>query len=141
METIKFTDFIKNSSEDSDPDFTVGIKQDSTIKIQPLYKKYIAQLTQSGTNAPIAVVLENTLGDDPTYLYGSVGTYSLNLMGAFPSADKTYIMVTSWGRQPVKIFWNSADQLPIRTSILIGGAFVFSDDVLADTTIEIRVYS
>lgn len=42
----------------------------------PTYKVYTAMLTQVGTNAPIATVVENTLGFVPTYSYVSPGFYT-----------------------------------------------------------------
>lgn len=39
------------------------------------YKKYVALLTQSGTDAPVATVLENTLGSDIVWYRFGVGCY------------------------------------------------------------------
>jgi hypothetical protein len=41
------------------------------------YKEYVALLTQTGTNAPVATVLSNTLGT-VTYQYNNVGQYQAN---------------------------------------------------------------
>ncbi len=41
------------------------------------YKEYVALLTQTGTNAPVATVLSNTLGA-VTYQYNAVGSYQAN---------------------------------------------------------------
>lgn len=47
------------------------------------YKVYTALLTQTGTNAPIATVLENTLGQNVTWNYNGVGNWnSNNITGA-----------------------------------------------------------
>lgn len=48
-------------------------------------KMYLALLTQSGTNAPVATVLVNTLGGTVVWGYVDVGVYSATLSGAFPS--------------------------------------------------------
>lgn len=48
------------------------------------YKVYTALLTQTGTNAPVATVLENTLGGDIIWSYSNVGEYHGTLTGAFP---------------------------------------------------------
>lgn len=42
---------------------------------------YRALITQSGTSAPTALVLENTLGGDPTFSYDGVGNYTMDLSG------------------------------------------------------------
>jgi hypothetical protein len=56
------------------------------------YKVYTALLSQSGTNAPVATVLENTLGGTVVWAYSSTGSYSATLAGAFP-ANKLFFIV------------------------------------------------
>ena len=58
------------------------------------YKVYTALLTQSGTSAPVATVLENTLSGTITWSYSSVGSYQATLVGAFPSS-KTFFYINS----------------------------------------------
>jgi hypothetical protein len=58
------------------------------------YKVYTALLTQSGENAPTAIVLENTLGEVPTYTYADVGSYLCQSSGIFDPA-KTFILIGS----------------------------------------------
>ena len=47
------------------------------------YKVYTALLTQSGTNAPVATVLENTLGGTVVWSRLGEGEYFGTLIGAF----------------------------------------------------------
>lgn len=54
------------------------------------YKVYTALLTQSGTDAPVATVLENTLGGTVVWTRQSAGIYNATLVGAF-TENKTYI--------------------------------------------------
>ena len=49
-------------------------------------KVYRALLTQSGTNAPVATVLENTLGGEAVWTRAGENDYRGNLSGAFPSS-------------------------------------------------------
>ena len=49
------------------------------LPVQP--KVYKALLTQSGTNAPVATVLVNTLGETPVFSYDSTGVYLLTTSG------------------------------------------------------------
>ena len=42
------------------------------------YRVYTAQLRQTGATAPVAIVLENTLGYAPTWSRTSAGLYTLN---------------------------------------------------------------
>jgi len=46
-------------------------------------KEYVALLTQTGTDAPVATVLKNTLDGVPVWSYNAVGIYDLTLVGAF----------------------------------------------------------
>jgi hypothetical protein len=48
--------------------------------------KYVALLTQSGTNAPVATVLENTLGGVPLWDYSEAGSWFGTLAGAFTAS-------------------------------------------------------
>lgn len=53
-------------------------------------KSYVALLTQSGTDAPVATVLENTLGGTVVWTRDSAGVYIGTLASAF-TENKTYI--------------------------------------------------
>jgi antitoxin component HigA of HigAB toxin-antitoxin module len=53
--------------------------------------RYKALLTQSGTDAPVATVLENSLGGTPSITYVDVGTYNLTLDKAFRT-NKTFVL-------------------------------------------------
>lgn len=57
---------------------------------QSAYKVYTALLTQSGTDAPVATVLENTLGDI-VWTRDSVGIYRGTLNGVLFLLEKTII--------------------------------------------------
>lgn len=57
-------------------------------------KIYKALLSQSGTNAPVATVLVNTLSGTPVWSYGTVGRYLLTLVGEF-DASKTMIFISN----------------------------------------------
>jgi hypothetical protein len=59
----------------------------------PSYKVYTALLTQTGTDAPVATVLENTIGDI-VWTYVNPGYYQGVLTNAFPS-NKTFVMAPS----------------------------------------------
>jgi hypothetical protein len=55
-------------------------------------KRYVARLFQEDTNAPVANVLENTLGGTVVWTYDSVGNYIATLAGAF-TANKTHVLL------------------------------------------------
>ena len=54
-------------------------------------KVYRALLIQSATNAPVANVLENSLGQTVTWTYSDVGVYYATIPGGFP-LGKTFLL-------------------------------------------------
>jgi hypothetical protein len=96
------------------------------------YKVYTALLSQSGTNEPIATVLENTLGGTPTLNYIGVGNYAVDLTGAFTSG-KTGVIISNG--IPLIL---SAYRLHNDRVIMNCGA---GNDRITNATIEIRVYN
>lgn len=64
------------------------------VSYSPPYKVYIALLSQSGTDAPVAIILENTLGEEPIWSYSDIGLYLLTLPNAWVS-NKTVIIPPS----------------------------------------------
>jgi hypothetical protein len=67
---------------------------------EPAYKVYTAILSQNGTGAPSANILENTIGNI-VWSYSSAGNYLATLAGAFTS-QKTFFYVSSQaGYNPV----------------------------------------
>lgn len=103
-------------------------------------KVYRALLTQSGTDAPVATVLENTLGGDPVWSRVLAGKFRATLTGAFP-VGKTRVYVTG-GTQGFNTMMASAhrygDNAVQLTTIL--PAAMTQADVWTDMLIEIYVY-
>jgi hypothetical protein len=71
--------------------------KDSSGKILSLYyttpyKKYVALINQSGTDDPVAVVLENTLSGIPTWTRVQQGEYNMTLLNEFGSAKISIIV-------------------------------------------------
>lgn len=104
------------------------------------YKVYTALLTQTGTNAPVATVLENTLGGTVVWSYSDVGIYFAGLTGAF-TANKTFILYSfanDGNGRILNCFRQDADLIGIFTlsdsSTLANGMLVYQ------TSFEIRVY-
>lgn len=56
--------------------------------------RYAAILMQTGTDAPVATVLKNTMGGEVVWTYDSTGIYSGTLTGAFGS-DDTKVMFSN----------------------------------------------
>lgn len=106
------------------------------------YKKYVALLTQSGTAAPTAVILENTLGGTPIFTRGGAGDYTITLTGVFLATKTFFIRPPAGGDTWINLGRNDNNSmfLAVYTGGLPGGAGVGTDGVLDNTPIEIRVY-
>lgn len=112
----------------------------------PGYLVYRALLTQTGTDAPTATVLENTLGGTVVWTYNSAGSYKATLTGAF-TADKTFLF---FGGSPTILSHFSvlnsihagANEINITTQDvnLSAPSAAFTDGILANTEIAILVY-
>jgi len=70
------------------------------------YKIYNAILTQSGTSAPVATVLQNTLGGNVTWTYVNLGAYNATLTGAFIAGKTTVTCSNLWGNFSVQPYPN-----------------------------------
>jgi len=100
------------------------------------YKSYVALLSQSGTAAPTAVVLENTLGGTVVWTRQNVGEYIATLLGAF-TLNKTVCFtgqaVPGTQYQGYRI---GAGQLELDQRDFTDAAI----DSMFGTYIEVRVY-
>lgn len=106
----------------------------------PGYKVYRALITQSGTNIPEMVVLENTLGIIPIGRYNSVGQYSIRATGIY-TLDKTTVQLTSgnFSDGVTRAKRTSAHNLTIETFSNLD--YEIHIDGVLDATIEIKVYN
>ena len=97
------------------------------------YKKYVAQITQSSTDAPVAIVLENTLGFIPDWKYDSNGVYGFDWDVDFdPDKCISYLSPTHSG----KVIWiDYASTYHITLQSQDG------DGYITQTTLEIRYYN
>jgi hypothetical protein len=121
-------------------DINGNIKRSATFANPKNYKVYSVRLDQSGTNAPVATILENTLSGIPVWSRWSAGCYELTLAGEWV-ADHVAIFVS--GGEPI-------DHLPYlfvvdRNNVNTLYLFVFSDfGSQADAWyayVEVRVYA
>lgn len=105
-------------------------------------KVYRALLTQSGTSAPVATVLENSLGGTIVWTRNDAGDYFGTLAGAFTN-NKTFPAILSLGdnaasdgAQRADIRRATADIINLTTAA--SGALL--DDVIVNASVEILVY-
>lgn len=111
------------------------------------YKVYSAMLSQTGTSAPTAYVLENTIGITPIFIYVQTGDYAIKFPSiAMPAAGKTAIITNLPNpntpvimlkavyidNKTVELLTKQAsDGTPVDNALSAGG----------QTFIEIRVYN
>ena len=105
------------------------------------YTVYTALITQAGTAAPVATVLQNTTGGTIAWTRNSTGRYVATISGANFTANKTAVIVTSGGNsdkflKPVVGSTSTIDIYNIDTE-----NSAVSDIISATTTVEIRIYS
>jgi hypothetical protein len=104
-----------------------------------MIKKYIALLTQSSTNDPVATVLENSIGD-VVWTRDTAGTYLATLSGAFP-LEKTALWVPC-AANTFRELYNNEDGTPSGMLVLITSPDNSGpqDGQLYYTPVEIIVY-
>lgn len=115
-------------------------------------KAYRALLTQSGTDAPAATVLENTLGETPTPSYNGTGDYTFSTVGNVFTENKTFFVYPSTICDPgtgvkfIKVTRNNAGSYNIATAnaeAAGGGALAVpsaADGILTNFPLTILVY-
>ncbi len=114
----------------SDADGTASIQGDAVPKV------YAALLTQTGTDAPIATVLENTLGGTVVWTYSDVGVYAGTLAGAF-TENKTAVNISGVVGLAAGAR-SDADSVSVTTFLSDDGTA--RNGVLSSTYVEILVY-
>ena len=140
--TLNGVEYPKNTSLESLLDQVVENLAEGTSDATRPYKVYTALITQSGTSAPTATVLENTLGGTPTWAYSSTGTFTLTLTGAFTNNKTTPIseaVTANPAASPsyVRGVRTNANVYTVTT----GNGAALANGVLVSFLIEIRVYN
>lgn len=103
------------------------------------YKRYTALLTQSGTDAPTAAVLENELSGAIVWSRTTAGNYVGALSGAF-TANKTFILILPDAAASGNVLYasrNDSNGIVIRNYVIIDDDF---GDLQNTFSLEVRVY-
>lgn len=111
---------------------------------EPAYKVYTALLSQEGTDAPVATVLENTLGGYIVWSYYTEGIYNGELLGAFTinKTDISFGAYKSSGQTGDKInIYDDEGESEDSIKIIQQTYNNNSVDGFSNIRIEIRVYS
>tara|TARA_R110000823_G_scaffold306384_9_gene428776 strand:+ start:1184 stop:1582 length:399 start_codon:yes stop_codon:yes gene_type:complete len=116
---------------------TKGEKGDVSSSASLGYKVYTILLTQAGNSDPVATILQNTLSGVPVWTRNGVGDYTVTLAGVF-TVNKTWL--SSCG---ISGATNKLGQLyydGVNTIGMLTFSGIASDDILSNTSVEIRVY-
>jgi hypothetical protein len=112
------------------------------ISVLP-YKVYTALLSQDGTNDPVAIVMQNTLGADVTWTRTSAGVYLGECIGKL-TAGQTVIFSqgnNSLVNQIYPSINTPGDDVTIETGSIDNATPLWLDSILGNTFVEIRVYN
>lgn len=126
---------VSDMSKTGKPTRTISVEQ-LTSFVSKGYTVYTALLTQAGTAAPVATVLQNTTGGTFTWTRQSTGNYTVTASTALFTVNKT-IVFGNYGNAGAGLTqdfdWN-------RTSDTTITLIVRADDKLVNGSFEIRIY-
>lgn len=103
------------------------------------YTVYTAALTQAGTAAPVAAVLQNTTGGVFTWSRVDTGKYRVTVSGITLPANKVVIFENATNDLNLGGQITSTTVIDVEQFSSGGGGY--SDVMLPGTSIEIRIYS
>ena len=111
------------------------------------YTSYTALLSQTGTNAPVATILENTTGNTIVWTRTNTGMYRGTWGTAVSDVNKLYF-APAFGQLKnqtvvINIYSATTTQFQLSTQDTQGGALgtgVLADEALLRTGVEIRIY-
>ena len=130
---------IVDTSEDGNPTKTAtinGIGSLINAGFTGGYTVYTALITQAGTAAPVATILQNTTGGTFTYARTSGGDYTVTVSGNLFTVNKTLVFLNGGSSENNHdIAWERASDTVINLSTHN------SDGKFTAGSIEIRIYS
>ena len=103
------------------------------------YTVYTAALTQAGTAAPVAAVLQNTTGGVFTWSRVNTGKYRVTVSGITLPANKVVIFENATNDLNLGGKITSTTVIDVEQFSSGGGGY--SDVMIPGTSIEIRIYS
>ena len=104
------------------------------------YKTYVAQIAQSGTNAPVATVLQNDTGLTFTWTRNALGVYQVGASSSFV-VNKTWAQITGSNTAPstsIVILKNITTSVITFENVLVSSAALVENIAIA--FVEIRIY-
>lgn len=110
-------------------------------EIAPTYKVYSALLTQSGTGAPVATIMQNTIGSAITWSRASAGNYIATATGLLTSLKTTIFTGQDYLSAGDITYCYPDDNNNTATIETLNNAGASTDGILIRTFVEIRVYA
>lgn len=119
-----------------------GMFKNSGSNVSLGYTSYVALLSQTGTSAPTATVLESSLSGTVVWSRSGAGQYTATLAGSF-DLQKTFVILGASANGGSAFFYDvQMAGSPNSFNIYIRNAAtqIVGDDLLLYNPIEIRVY-
>lgn len=134
------TDITNKTTSKSISPLNVGENMKAIVDLIPEipYKVYTALLSQTSTNAPVATILENTLGGTVVFSYSGVGSYVATLTGVF-ILNKTWCSITSTASADVTVTAGRSSDNTVNINSFLSGTL--TNSIMSPTCLEIRVYN
>lgn len=135
-------------SEQINESLTVYTIDDISESVKP-YKVYTALLSQSGTDDPVATVLENNIDQTLVWERLSIGQYRLSLPGSPTSGPfivgKTFAFTGNGLNSAVQLGFNNSSSMGMPNDIGMVlrnyDSSLNPTDVLNNASIEVRIYN
>ena len=106
----------------------------------PLYRSYVALITQNGSNPPVETVLENTIGP-LTWGYDATGVYGLNSTASPFTTGKTTVSIgPSDSGGPFFAEYGSSGTSIIQFKSYDPLTLALTDGYFVGSLIEVKVY-
>jgi hypothetical protein len=102
------------------------------------YKTYACILSQTGTNNPSAIVLENNLGNEITWVRNDVGDYSGSIPGGFDRDKVIFLWSSSDGSTSFSIYVKQTGEIQIDT-LMMDDSYTYKE-IGFRFPLEIHVY-
>lgn len=115
-----------------------------TIPAEPTadYLVYSALITQTGTSAPTAIVLKNTIPGTSSWVYSNPGEYALKNSGTPFTANKVLVFVNRGEddtfSDPIRWAYGNTSEIFIKTADSTGSP---ANALITNGSIEVRIYS
>ena len=136
--TQKYTD-ANGKTENLTRNFTVAQLAAFANSYSLGYTVYTALISQAGTAAPSAIVLQNTTGGTITWSRTSAGSYVAVISGANYVANKTTILLGNTNASmSIASTYKTTTNVTFEQKLISTNA---STDGFDNVTIEIRIYS